>query len=145
MLFAVCGLHLRNGPLNYQLVDVGGKFIRDAMTSGDYKMYALVDASTPVKPGLILYPGGAPGSTKMPLELWDMPESALGGLLNYVPSPLGFGTVFLDNGEKVKGFICESWAGDVEKAALLGIVSTDITAYGGWRNFVEKRNSPEAP
>ena len=46
-----------------------------------------------------------------------------------IPSPLGIGTVVLDNGETVKGFICEN-------AGIDG--AEDITNYGGWRNFLSR-------
>lgn len=145
MHFAVCGLHLRGGPLNHQLVTAGGKFVRATMTSGDYTMHALSDASTPLKPGLVLHPGGAPGAASIPVEVWDMPEVSIGALLNFVPSPLGFGTVILEDGEKVKGFVCEGWAADPEKASLMGVAARDITAYGGWNEFVGKGMGKEKP
>jgi hypothetical protein len=44
-----------------------------------------------------------------------------------VPPPLGIGSVQLDTGEWVKGFICEP-------AALAG--AADITAFGGWTNYL---------
>jgi len=52
-----------------------------------------------------------------------------------VPAPLGIGTVELDDGDVVKGFICEAW---VKDAALSGDSNcTEITHLGGWLPFVE--------
>ena len=42
--------------------------------------------------------------------------------------PLAIGTVELEDGEAVKGFLCESWAARRAR---------DITDYGGWLTFLE--------
>ena len=44
-----------------------------------------------------------------------------------IPAPLGIGTLLLADGRRVKGFICEAWA-------LEG--ATDITEFGGWRDYL---------
>ena len=69
------------------------------------------------------------------VEVWDIPDESIGTLLRYVPAPLGFGTVFLEGGEKVYGFICEGWAADKHAAAKMGITAEDITKFGGWREW----------
>lgn len=48
----------------------------------------------------------------------------VGGFIAGIPAPLGIGTVELEDGESVKGFLCETYG-------LAG--ATDITAFGGWR------------
>lgn len=136
MHFAVCGLHLRNFPLNHQLTDLGGTFIREARTTSNYAMYALSSPGKPTKPGLILHPTGK-STASLLVEIWDIPEAAVGPLLNFVSSPLGFGTVFLDGGEQVYGFTCEGWAADQETALAMGLQSVDITSYGGWAKYAE--------
>jgi allophanate hydrolase len=55
-----------------------------------------------------------------------MSTAAFGELVAAVPAPLAIGTVILDTGDAVKGFLCES-------AAVEG--ASDITAYGGWRKY----------
>ena len=47
-----------------------------------------------------------------------------------VPPPLAIGSVTLEDGETVKGFVCEGYA--VEEAE-------DISAYGGWRAYLAAR------
>ena len=44
-----------------------------------------------------------------------------------VAPPLAIGTIALEDGETVKGFLCESW--DAARAR-------DITEFGGWRAYV---------
>ena len=47
------------------------------------------------------------------LELWEMPIEQFGHFMLLVPPPLGIGTVKLDDGSVVKGFICEGWVAGV--------------------------------
>jgi allophanate hydrolase len=44
-----------------------------------------------------------------------------------IPAPLGIGTVQLEDGTSIKGFLCEG-------AAARG--ARDISDFGGWRAFV---------
>jgi allophanate hydrolase len=53
--------------------------------------------------------------------------AAFGAFVAAIPSPLGIGTISLSDGTSAKGFL-------VEAAAIAG--ATDITGYGGWRNYV---------
>jgi allophanate hydrolase len=71
--------------------------------------------------------GGAP----VAVEVWELDATAFGRFVAAVPSPMCIGTVNLETGEQVKGFLCEP-------DALAG--AEDITACGGWRNFCEARS-----
>lgn len=54
-----------------------------------------------------------------------------------VPAPLGIGTVDLDDGTQVKGFICEAW---VAEAATNGDSRVeDITHLGSWLQYLSLR------
>ena len=64
---------------------------------------------------------------RLELEVWEMSPAALGAFMEKVLEPLCIGTVELENGEKVKGFLCEAWA-------VAG--ARDITALGGWRGYL---------
>ncbi|WP_031261378.1 allophanate hydrolase-related protein, partial [Curtobacterium sp. B18] len=55
----VVGAHLRDQPLNGQLVAAGGTFVRAARTAPDYRLYAL--DTVPPKPGLVRSGAGAVG------------------------------------------------------------------------------------
>jgi allophanate hydrolase len=66
------------------------------------------------------------------LEVYDMPQEALGSFLALIPAPLGLGSVELQDGRWVKGFICEP-------AALAG--AQDISAHGGWRAYLRARGA----
>ena len=56
-----------------------------------------------------------------------MPLSAFGALVAGITAPLGIGTLELEDGQTVKGFLCEAEA--VRKAV-------DITEFGGWRRYL---------
>lgn len=121
---AVVGAHLSGMPLNSQLTDRGSRLWKTTRTAADYKLYAL-DGTVPPKPGLIRTPGfSGPG---IEVEVWLMPESEFGSFVYLVPPPLSIGSCQLADGETVKGFVCEGYA---------AAQSTEITEYGGWRNYL---------
>ncbi len=119
---AVCGAHLRGLPLNRQLLELGGRFVREARTAPHYRFFAL--ESEPPKPGL-LYSNS--GGASIALEIWQLPASGLGRLADSIPAPLGLGKVTLEDGGSVTCFLVEAAA--VEQAR-------DITAFGGWKNYL---------
>lgn len=124
---AVVGAHMTGLPLNYQLVDLGSRFLRTAKTAESYRLYCL-PGGPPLRPGLVRIPAGQP----IDLEIWAAPKTNLGTFLESIPSPLGIGTITLDTGENVKGFICEtSGLTDAE----------DITSFGGWRAYLNYLSS----
>lgn len=119
---AVVGAHLTGQPLNHQLSARGAHLLRTTRTSVGYALYALTN-TTPPKPGLVR-DGTSAGLIEV--EVWRLTHAAFGAFTEEVPAPLAIGTVTLQDGSTVKGFVCES-------AALHG--AQDITRYGGWRAF----------
>ena len=93
--------------------------------SPDYRLYALA-GGPPDRPGLIRSKLGA----SIAIETWALPAAQFAAFVTRVPRSLGIGTLTLDTGEEIKGFICET-------AGLDG--ATDITDYGGWRNYLAGR------
>lgn len=135
MELAVFGLHLQGQPLNGQLIDLGARLVRSGRTSDAYRLYVIAGstaaaaAGTPAaldKPGAIR---GMPGAgAPIELEIWRLPHAAVGALLAKIPAPLGLGTVELEDGSTVKGFVCEQW---------LAATARDITELGGWRAHLD--------
>jgi allophanate hydrolase len=121
-LIAVCGLHMRDFPLEYQMHQYGARFIREAATAPCYRMVKIpAETEKPAKPGLIKR---RQGGASLQLEIWEMPNEQLGYFMNEIPAPLGIGRVDLLDGSSVLGFVCEEYiAGTAE----------DITGFGGWR------------
>ncbi|WBM68747.1 allophanate hydrolase [Buttiauxella sp. WJP83] len=124
---AVVGAHLREMPLNHQLTSRNAVFIEETRTAAHYRLYALANTQPP-KPGLVRHAEGLP----IAVELWDIPLARFGEFVAEIPAPLGIGTLVLENGESVKGFICEP-------EALLD--ATDITAWGGWKAWLARHHS----
>ncbi|MBT2501775.1 allophanate hydrolase [Curtobacterium sp. ISL-83] len=116
----VVGAHLRDEPLNGQLVAAGGSFVRQVRTSADYRLYAL--DTVPPKPGLVRADGGAPIAG----EVWRLPAAGFGTFVAALPVPMAIGTVTLEDGSDVTGFL-------VEPFAVAG--AREITDPGGWRAY----------
>ncbi len=135
---AVAGAHLSGMPLNHQLTLRGARLVTTTHTSSAYRLYAL-PGTVPPKPGLARVASTTTGGTSqartgtpIAMELWDMPLNRFGEFVAEIPAPLGIGTVELDNGEWVKGFICEP-------CGLEG--AQDISAFGGWKNFLASKTA----
>lgn len=122
VLIAVCGAHMRGLPLNHQLLELGGSFVREARTSSDYRLFAL--DTTPPKPGLLR---SAQGGAPIDLEIWELPAAGLGRLLAAIPAPLGLGKVELEDSGQVTCFLVEAAA--VEQRQ-------EITEFGGWKKYL---------
>ncbi|WP_045836073.1 allophanate hydrolase [Hyphomicrobium sp. 99] len=122
---AVVGAHLRGQPLNTQLTERDAIYRETTRTAQGYRLYAL-PGTIPPKPGLV-FEGTGPGAIEV--EIWEMDDAAFGSFVALIPSPLGIGTLVLDDGRQVKGFLCESHA-------LRG--AEDITEFGGWRAWLNR-------
>jgi len=120
---AVVGAHLSGLPLNGQLLDRGATLIEATRTAPQYRLYAL-PGTTPPKPGLLRVDEGGGA---IDVEIWAVPQAAVGSFLALIPPPLGLGSVMLADGRHVHGFLCEAHA-------LTG--ARDITDLGGWRAYL---------
>jgi allophanate hydrolase len=121
---AVVGAHLKDMPLHWQLTSRNARFVGEATTAPNYRLYAMAD-SVPPKPALVHSADG--GAIK--LEIYELDMAAFGSFVAEVPPPLAIGTVTLADGSLVKGFVAEP-------RALAG--AEDITALGGWRAFIAR-------
>jgi allophanate hydrolase len=123
---AVVGAHLSGMPLNGELRSLSARLLRATTTAADYKLYALKGA-VPPKPGLVRVERGS--GARITLETWALTAESFGTFVNNIPSPMAIGTLRLDDGSEVKGFL-------VEPAALEG--ARDISEFGGWRRYMEQ-------
>lgn len=126
---AVLGAHLSGQPLNHQLTDRRATLVRTTRTAPRYRLYAL-SATTPAKPGLVRDPASGKGSIEV--EVWSLDLAEFGSFVAAVPPPLAIGTLELEDGSLVKGFICEGFA---TKEA------PEITAFGGWRRYLGSQSA----
>jgi allophanate hydrolase len=74
--------------------------------------------------------GAAAAGTPIEVEVWRIDRARFGEFFARVPPPLCLGTIELEDGARVSGFLCEAHA-------TAG--ARDISACGGWRNFLAKQ------
>ncbi len=75
--------------------------------------------------------------TSIYLELFKLPTENVGRFLEQIPPPLGLGTLDLEDGGSVKGFICEGYVA----SANSGYEVEDITHLRSWLEFVKQQTS----
>jgi allophanate hydrolase len=126
---AVVGAHLSGMPPNGELRAAGARLIERAATAPHYRLYALSGARPP-KPGLLRVKNGA--GVAVEVEVWALSEAAFGRFVARVPPPLSIGTLELNDGRTVKGFL-------VEAEAIAG--ARDISSFGGWCAFVAQEKA----
>jgi allophanate hydrolase len=125
LAIAVCGAHMSGLPLNHQLTDRGAFLLQSTRSAPAYRLYAL-PGGPPQRPGMIRVTADG---VSIELEVWAVPLHAVGSFINSIPAPLGIGRIELLSGERVAGFVCESYAIHPD---------CDISAYGGWRTYLRR-------
>ncbi|MGB0572200.1 MAG: allophanate hydrolase [Alphaproteobacteria bacterium] len=127
MLLVVCGAHMSGLPLNHQLTERGAKLVSTTRSAPNYRFYAL-EAFEPPRPGMIRTESGG---VAIDVEVWAIPQEHFGSFMAGIPGPLGIGTVELEDGSLVKGFICEGYAAE---GAL------DISELRSWRGYLAAKS-----
>ena len=122
---AVVGAHLTGQPLNHELTRLGARLVRACRTSACYQLYALT-GTTPAKPGLVRSTDEQGHAIEV--EVFELTAAALGAFMNSVRAPLCIGTIALEDGSTVLGFLCEAHA----------LASArEISQFGGWRAYLK--------
>ncbi len=122
----VCGAHLDGQPLNWQLRERGATLKAATQTAPVYRLYALA-GGPPLRPGLVL---DTDAGAAIAVEVWSVPAAEFGSFVAGIPAPLGIGRTRLADGSEASGFICEPYG-------ISG--ATEITAFGGWKNWLASR------
>jgi gamma-glutamylcyclotransferase (GGCT)/AIG2-like uncharacterized protein YtfP len=120
VLLAVNGTLMRGLELNGNLLRAGARFVREARTSPEYRLYTIGDRHPAM---LRAHAGGA----AIALELWEVPAAGLAAILQTEPAGLCVGKVTLAGGEQVLGVLGEPWLCEGGR---------EITAHGGWREYL---------
>lgn len=110
-------------PLNPQLTSLGAQMESRTTTSPHYRFYRLYGFEPP-RPGLVRV---SQGGAAIEVEVWRIPVENYGRFVALIPSPLCIGSVELNDGNAVQGFLCEGYAAENAE---------DISAYGGWRAYL---------
>ncbi|MBI37640.1 MAG: allophanate hydrolase [Alphaproteobacteria bacterium] len=124
ILIAVCGAHMSGLPLNSELTDRGAEFVRKCRSARQYRFYALENFAPP-RPGMVRSVDKHVNNIE--LEIWALPKTNFGDFISKIPEPLSIGTIELEDGTSVKGFLCESYVTERAK---------DITELGDWRIYL---------
>jgi allophanate hydrolase len=122
---AVVGAHLSGMPLHWQLASRGAALVGACRTAPTYRLHAMAGSSPP-KPALVHC---GDGGAAIAVEVYELDIAAFGSFVAEVPPPLAIGTVHLENGETVKGFVAEPRAIDGAR---------DVTEFGGWRAYINQ-------
>jgi len=123
ILVGVCGAHMSDLPLNWQLTDLDATFVKQTKTKKGYRLFVL-ENKDPIRPGMI-YDSSC--DFQIEVEVWAMPIENFGRFMKQIQSPLGIGTVYLEDESSVYGFLCES---DYLKEAK------EISGLLSWRTFL---------
>lgn len=123
ILVGVCGAHMSDLPLNWQLTDLNASFVKQSKTKKGYRLFVL-ENKNPIRPGMMF---DNTSSFQIEIEVWSMPVENFGKFMKQIASPLGIGTVFLEDETCVYGFLCES---DYLKDAK------EISEQKSWRVFL---------
>lgn len=125
ILLAVNGTLMRGLELNGNMLRAGARFVCEARTSPQYRLYSIGD----VHPAMLRV---AEAGATIELELWEMPAPALAEILQNEPAGLSIGKVVLADGAEVLGVLGEPWLCEGR---------LEITRHGGWRNYIAAKNS----
>ena len=106
--------------MNRNLLEAGGRFVREAETAPYYRLWTIHDRH----PGMLR---SAQGGAAIDLELWAVPPGGLATVLLREPPGLCIGKVELSDHSQELGVLAEPWLCD-------GCL--EITAYGGWRHYL---------
>jgi allophanate hydrolase len=123
ILIGVCGAHMSGLPLNWQLTQLDATLVKETQTKKGYRLFVL-ENKDPIRPGMIY---DSSSSTQIELEVWSMRVENFGKFMKQIASPLGIGSVFLEDDTYVYGFLCEA---DYVKDAK------EISELKSWRNFI---------
>ena len=119
----VCGAHLQDLPLNWQLTERGARLEAQTQTAAHYRMYVL-PGGPPQRPGLIR---DEKNGVAIEVEVWVVPQHEFGSFVANIPAPLGIGKVEMQDGRWLPGFICEAYVIDNAK---------EISEYASWKKYL---------
>lgn len=126
VILAVNGTLMRGLELEGHLLDAGARFVREARTAKCYRLWSIEDRN----PAMLRVDSADPAAANVELELWELPYEGLTEVLLGEPQGLSIGRVSLEDGSTVLGVLAEP---ELVKGRK------EISAYGGWRNYLAAR------
>ena len=126
-LLAINGTLMRGLKLNPNMLAAGASFVREDRTEPAYRLWSINDNH----PAMIRVTDGA--GVAVAVELWSVPFAGLAGILLKEPPGLAIGKVRLADGTSVLGVLGEPFLVEGQR---------EITAFGGWRAYVDSEGIP---
>jgi len=120
VLLAVNGTLMRGLELNPNLLAVHATFVRETATEPAYRLWSINDRH----PAMVRV---SSGGVAVAVEVWSVPAAGVATILLQEPPGLSIGKVKLADGSVVLGVLGEPVLCEGKK---------EITAFGGWRNYV---------
>ena len=121
---AVNGTLMRGLALNKNLVAVGARFVREAKTKNEYRLFSIDD----IHPAM--YRDSHGDGNEISVEVWEMDGDGLASVLLHEPPGLCVGKVELNDGTTLLGVLGEHSIFRNQK---------EITRFGGWREYLATR------
>jgi len=121
---AINGTLMRGFKLNPNMIAAGATFLREDRTEPAYRLWTINDNH----PAMIRVTDGS--GVSVAVEIWDVPPGGIASILIKEPPGLSIGKVRLEGGETVLGVLGEPALVEHQK---------EISAYGGWRAYVERQ------
>ena len=123
LVLAVNGTLMRGLELENNLKEVGAFFIKESKTEKAYRLFSINDKY----PAMVRVSDG--GNT-VDVELYSISEEGVKQVLSKEPPGLTIKEITLSDGTSVLGVVGED---DIIKG------QKEITAYGGWRNYISRK------
>lgn len=124
LLLAVNGTLMRGLKLNPNMTAAKATFVRETKTEPAYRLWTINDEH----PAMLRVTDGT--GVQVAVEVWSVPAAGLAAILLNEPPGLCVGKVRLEDGSIVLGVLGEP-------ALVEG--HREITAYGGWRNYLARQ------
>jgi gamma-glutamylcyclotransferase (GGCT)/AIG2-like uncharacterized protein YtfP len=121
---AVNGTLMRGLELNGNLTAAGARFVREATTVPEYRLWSIADRH----PAMVRVRSGGVG---VAVEVWQVPAAGLAQILLSEPPGLCIGKVRLADGEETLGVLGEPALCEGQR---------EITRHGGWRAYLAARS-----
>jgi hypothetical protein len=106
------------------LLEREGVFVAEAFTAPAYRLWSIADRH----PAMMRF---NQGGREIALEIWSVPLSRLGEILQSEPPGLCVGKILLSDQREVLGVLGEPFLCDGQP---------EITGYGGWRGYTASRS-----
>ena len=118
---AVNGTLMRGLALNHNLLELGAKFVEEALTAPLYRLWSINDQYPAMQRSSI--------GKQISLEIWSISPSNIGEILSREPAGLSVGKILLADNREILGILGESYLCEEKQ---------EITHFGGWRNYINQ-------